>query len=175
MTASYPTSAKSFSTKVDNVDLSQAAHINDIQDEVAALETQLIAGGVSIATPTPTANAVPKADGAGKLAVGWMGLPASTNVLGNRSAAGEFIQRGVFAGGEVGTEGVTHYGAEVVVTFAVAFSSTPSVYPGALNSAADTVVGAVFWSPSTTGFKARAFSLYGQTTTGDIQWIALGA
>ena len=39
MAASYPTSIKSFTTKVDNVDDVVAAHVNDLQLEVVALET----------------------------------------------------------------------------------------------------------------------------------------
>lgn len=39
MAASYPTSIKSFTTKTNNVDDVDAAHINDLQDEVVALET----------------------------------------------------------------------------------------------------------------------------------------
>jgi hypothetical protein len=42
MAASFPTSVKSFSTKADNVDDVMASHINDIQDEVVAIETHLI-------------------------------------------------------------------------------------------------------------------------------------
>jgi hypothetical protein len=49
MAASYPTSVKSFTPKVDGAegDLVAAADINDLQLEVAAIETQLIASGVS--------------------------------------------------------------------------------------------------------------------------------
>ena len=41
MAASYPTAVKSFSTKVDLVDSVLAAHVNDIQLEVSAIETEL--------------------------------------------------------------------------------------------------------------------------------------
>lgn len=41
MPASYPSSIKSFTTKQDNVDDVLAAHINDLQDEVVAIETEL--------------------------------------------------------------------------------------------------------------------------------------
>jgi len=41
MAASYPTSIKSFTTKQDDVDDVLAEHINSLQDEVVALETQL--------------------------------------------------------------------------------------------------------------------------------------
>ena len=49
MAASYPTSVKSFTAKVDGAegDMIYAADVNDLQDEVAAIETQLIASGVS--------------------------------------------------------------------------------------------------------------------------------
>jgi len=43
MPASYPTSAKAFTSK-NNGDTIQASHINDLQLEVAALENDLIAG-----------------------------------------------------------------------------------------------------------------------------------
>ena len=41
--ASYPTAIKSFTTKATGNTI-QAAHINDLQDEVTAIETDLIAG-----------------------------------------------------------------------------------------------------------------------------------
>ena len=52
MTASYPTSIKSFTTKTDSTDVILASHINDIQNEVVAVETQL---GI---TTSPAANSV---------------------------------------------------------------------------------------------------------------------
>lgn len=42
MPASYPTSVKSFTTKVNGVDAPDAEHINDLQLEVAAVETDLL-------------------------------------------------------------------------------------------------------------------------------------
>ena len=44
MAASYPTSIKSFTTKVDDVDDVMAVDINGLQDEVVAIETALGAG-----------------------------------------------------------------------------------------------------------------------------------
>src|SRR5574337_904164 len=44
MAASYPASIKTFTTKVDNVDFPQAVHVNDMQDEINAIETGLING-----------------------------------------------------------------------------------------------------------------------------------
>jgi hypothetical protein len=46
MAASYPTAAKSFTTKSAG-DTIQPAHINDIQDEVTAVETALVTGGLA--------------------------------------------------------------------------------------------------------------------------------
>lgn len=43
MAASYPTSAKSFTTK-NTSDVIQAAHVNDAQDEITAIETDLVNG-----------------------------------------------------------------------------------------------------------------------------------
>ena len=39
MAAVYPTSIKTFTTKTNKVDIVDAAHINDLQNEVIALET----------------------------------------------------------------------------------------------------------------------------------------
>lgn len=47
MTASYPSSVKSFTTKIDFTDTVLAAHVNDLQDEVNAIQTTL---GTSIRT-----------------------------------------------------------------------------------------------------------------------------
>lgn len=48
MAASFPTAVKSFTTKADGVDIAQAAHINDIQDEVTAIEQGLLVGPLSV-------------------------------------------------------------------------------------------------------------------------------
>ena len=46
MAASYPTTAKAFTTKATG-DTYQAAHINDLQDEVTAIETALLTSGLA--------------------------------------------------------------------------------------------------------------------------------
>lgn len=43
MPASYPTSAKSYTTKT-NATTADASHVNDVQSEITAIETDLIAG-----------------------------------------------------------------------------------------------------------------------------------
>jgi hypothetical protein len=42
MAASFPTSAHSFTTRSDGVDLNSAADVNALQDEVSAIETDLL-------------------------------------------------------------------------------------------------------------------------------------
>lgn len=42
MTAVFPGGVKSFTIKVDSVDKVMASHVNDIQNEVAAIETYLV-------------------------------------------------------------------------------------------------------------------------------------
>jgi hypothetical protein len=44
MPASWPTSVKTFTTRTDTTDVVYAAHINDLQDEVNAIETSLGVG-----------------------------------------------------------------------------------------------------------------------------------
>jgi len=77
MPASYPTSIKSFTTKQDNVDDVLAAHINDLQDEVVAIETALGVGkatsyvnhtftadqsyrSIAVSTGIPVDNTIPQ-------------------------------------------------------------------------------------------------------------------
>lgn len=50
MAASFPTSVHSFASKTDGVDDVLAAHVNDIQLEVAAIETQLLTTGTWVPT-----------------------------------------------------------------------------------------------------------------------------
>ena len=70
MPASYPSSAKTFTTKADGAgNTIQAAHINDIQAEVTAIEQDLI-GGLPVArggtgTAALTANGVLYGNGTG--------------------------------------------------------------------------------------------------------------
>src|SRR5690348_8218660 len=57
MAASFPTSAKSFTSRVAG-DTIQPAHVNDLQDEVTAIETTILSGNYS-AAGTPTFNGTP--------------------------------------------------------------------------------------------------------------------
>jgi hypothetical protein len=58
MTASYPSSVKSFTTKVDGTTTIEASHINDLQDEVVAVQTALAVSPFTI-DDTVTAGASP--------------------------------------------------------------------------------------------------------------------
>jgi hypothetical protein len=52
--ASFPTSVKTFTTLTDNVDSILAAHQNERGDEITAIETWLLAGGMTNSNITPT-------------------------------------------------------------------------------------------------------------------------
>lgn len=52
MPASYPTSVKSFTTKTNGVDDVDASHINDLQLEMSAVETELLTVGTWVPTFT---------------------------------------------------------------------------------------------------------------------------
>lgn len=64
MSASYPGSIKTFTTR-NNGDTIQPSHVNDLQDEVNAIETEILSGGVTLtsgriafpATQVASANA----------------------------------------------------------------------------------------------------------------------
>jgi hypothetical protein len=58
MTASFPTSIKSFTTKADYVDRYSADHVNDLQNEVSAIETELGTDVAGSATNLKTRLAV---------------------------------------------------------------------------------------------------------------------
>lgn len=68
MAASYPTSVKSFTGVVDAVDDVSAADINDIHDEVEAIETDLLAsvkGNKRVALADDAATSFTPAEGTG--------------------------------------------------------------------------------------------------------------
>lgn len=53
MAADFPTTVKTFTTKANNVDTIDASHVNDIQDEVNAVETLLGAASLRRTSWTP--------------------------------------------------------------------------------------------------------------------------
>ena len=58
MAASFPESIKTFSTKSDGVDKVYASHVNDIQNEVAAIETQLVTSKLATLAAAPVGDQV---------------------------------------------------------------------------------------------------------------------
>lgn len=108
------------------------------------------------------------------VAAGVHGLGASVNVLGNRSASGEFVQRGD-TGAQTPTSGaLSLFGsAGGTVTFPVAFSSAPRVFAGATNAAAVATLAAIY-NVSTTGFTWSAYD-FGTGTARTIQYLAIGS
>jgi hypothetical protein len=47
MAASYPTTVKTFTTRTNLTDKVDAAHVNDLQEEVAAIEAALLTTGIT--------------------------------------------------------------------------------------------------------------------------------
>lgn len=95
------------------------------------------------------------------------GLPASVNVLGNRTASGEYIQRGNGSSSTSATISFTHY-VDTTVTFANAFGSTPRVFLSGTNARL-----ASAFSVSSAGFSVRCFGI----STADsvaFDWVAIG-
>lgn len=73
MPASFPTTVKTFTTKTNNVDTTDASHMNDIQDEVNAIETLLGADSARSTAWTPvvrfaTPNTPPTVSAVGRYA-----------------------------------------------------------------------------------------------------------
>ena len=99
------------------------------------------------------------------------GLPASVNVLGNRSAAGESVQRGTITSLTTGGA-MTFYQVYGDVVFAVAFSSTPIVVSGGTTT--DVVHFAGAQAVTTTGFTYRRLSNTDAQAAANCGWVALG-
>ena len=99
------------------------------------------------------------------------GLPASVNVLGNRSAAGEFVQRGTVAS-MVATGSYSISFVTSAVTFPVAFSSTPIVLPGGSTSVGNAALMGTS-DITTTGFVLVACIVNGTVTKSNVGWLAI--
>ncbi|MFA5316207.1 MAG: hypothetical protein WC369_02145 [Dehalococcoidales bacterium] len=75
MAASYPSTVKTFTTKTNKVDLVDCAHINDIQNEVTAEQTELGTNVAGSCVDLKTRLAVSMSDAGG--VVGGTSFPAS--------------------------------------------------------------------------------------------------
>ena len=104
------------------------------------------------------------------------GLTANVNVLGNRNAAAEFVQRGSFNPPSNGTYGYSpvYMGGPSGVTFAVAFSSTPHVAYAGSSDADNPQMGAIS-AITTTGFSIRMWGVNSGQDLADGRYIALGS
>ena len=104
------------------------------------------------------------------------GLPASVNVMGNRTAAGEFLQHATTGQtmGAFGTGATLDTGATQTVTFAVAFSASPTVVAMYLSNG--TIVAGALTARSTTSFTLQPLGIAnGNPTAEEINWIAVGS
>jgi hypothetical protein len=99
------------------------------------------------------------------------GLPANVNVLGNRNAAGEFIQRGTTSGTASVLAGSISYAVLTAKSFPVAFSSSPLVIGGGTTSAVDCIAD-IFDITTTTFTHARWTT--GVDTAANVGWLAIG-
>src|SRR5688500_14653596 len=97
MAASYPTSARAFTTKT-NTTTADASHINDAQEEIKAIEDDLIAG-LPVArggtgSLTLTANRVLLGNGTSAVAVAGAGTSGQV-LTSNGASAPTFQTQGV--------------------------------------------------------------------------------
>ena len=139
-------------------------------DGFAALLTHAVTADRTYTLPDETGAIL--TDTGHNVAAAIHGLPASVNVLGNRDAAGEFVQRATTDPAALAGASTFYTGGAISPTFAVAFSTTPYVAWGGITDAF--IMGAMVFSVTTTGFSYRMF---GTTDTQDAsggRFIALG-
>jgi len=104
------------------------------------------------------------------------GLGASVNVLGNRNAAGEFVQRGTSSiSAALGSAISISAANAAAVTFPVAFSANPIVLLTLYNTAQGLGACISAGTLSTTGFTPAVYGTASATATGTLHWIALGS
>jgi hypothetical protein len=99
------------------------------------------------------------------------GLPASVNVLGNRTAAGQFVQHGGGASVTTGGSSVSIFFGTASVSFPVPFSTTPRVSVAGSSGG----VGMHATSISTTGFTIVGLGTAASASISSMSWIAIGS
>lgn len=160
MAASYPTSVKSFSTKAA-ADTIQAAHVNDLQDEVTAIETALLTSGLAHAV-TITAGA-----GGASLtlpATGRLYLDGGSNTYLYESSADNLA---LVAGGTVQ---LTLSATLATVSGQLILAATNKVYLDGgsntfINEASADTIALVAGGTTTVTVTTSGISLSGQTVT----------
>lgn len=87
MAASYPGTIKTFSTKASGQAIA-SSHINDLQDEVKAVETQLVTSKLATLTTAPAANNVLTTDESGNPTWGgeWVDWTPTVGIVGTGTA-----------------------------------------------------------------------------------------
>ena len=139
-------------------------------DGFAALFTHAVTADRTYTLPDETGTVL--TDTGHNVAANVHGLPASVNVLGNRSASGEFIQRGTFDPAAAGTTDNPVYISNTTVTFPVAFNSTPFVMSGGGTGDNDALGGTQVIT--TTTFRMIIYTLTSGSNPTDFRWVALG-
>lgn len=144
--ASYPTSVKAFTTK-NTGDVVQSAHVNDIQDEVAAIEAGLRNGTAPINAAGSTLTSLSVTGNSTLAAVqGGASTFASLQVSGNSS----FANRPVFTPPESALVYMESTGAVASSVFStVSFTAEAFVTNAAMHSTASSPERLV---PQSTGF-----------------------
>ncbi len=130
MAASYPASLKSFTTKTNYVDLVDASHVNDLQDEVVAVETELGTDVAGSAATLKSRLAISIADdGSVQNGTDFPGSPVA-NQLFRRTDLDTLYQRNAANDGWSALGGVADYadGSLVECTAATERTSTESSY-----------------------------------------------
>lgn len=111
--ANYPTSDPAFTTKQDGVDYPQAAHINDVQNEVVAIGTALrgtLQHGVSVSTGGFTASTGGLRVAGNSTIAGALQVTGDSTLTGNQTVSGG----STFGGPVVMSSGLTVTGSVTV-------------------------------------------------------------
>ena len=122
MAASYPGTIKTFSTKASGEAIA-SSHINDLQNEVVAVETQLVTSKLATLTTAPAANNVLTTDGSGNPT--WADKAPDSDLLdGNDSA---YFMPASYANGWIPVSATWTYASDTTITVPSGAASIYSV------------------------------------------------
>jgi hypothetical protein len=102
------------------------------------------------------------------------GLPASVNAFGNRTGAGEFIQRGSLNPGAFGNSDSAVYSLTETATWGVAFSAILGAWAAGTTDTAVPVKGMFITDLSTTAGVMRGLNTNASENLADLRWHASG-
>ena len=168
--SSYPTSLDTFTDRVTNYKV-PASDWNKVQDALENIEAEL---GISPSGASATVKVAIDLNTTHKDASAAIhGLGASVNVLGNRDASGEFVQRATTNPGAAGSGDQPVYDVALAITFGTAFSNAP--YVSIAGSTDDSAYVSGFAEKiTTTGFSYSGLTRTGSENLTDLRYIALG-